>query len=475
MSDKREQVNRVKNPLQRTILLGSIVFISLLCLVLFILFNIVFSKALYQRYNTQMSDVLQYVYDQIDADDMQYCIDNTIADANYEEFQLFLHNVVDNLGVYYVYIVVPNEDNTQILHVVSATSNEAVEDAKYDMPIKAEMDYPEDITRRYLEAFKKPDVSFFESNSERGVFYTACKPVVNSNGQTIALVCGDIDISIIEDITREYTIQSVLASLIIGFIFVVFLQIWFRSTIIKPVKALEESARNFATSSQDEMDLRELDFAMPEIKSHNEIYSLGESIVIMSENMKHYVLDINDAEARAVGAKKQAESMSYLAYKDSLTQVKNKTAFENTCEEINMEIKEGMAEFSVLMVDLNNLKKINDTYGHQKGDIYITGSCKIICNVFAHCPVFRVGGDEFVAILKNESYDDRDALFVKLLDEFKKSFKDESKEPWERFFAAAGMADYIMGKDKSIDAVFQRADNMMYKNKEQLKKAYNVD
>ena len=474
MTDKKSQINRVKHPLQRTILVGSVVFMVLLCLCLFIIFNFVFSKALYQRYNTQMADVLQYVYDRIDSDDLEYCIVNSKADYNYEAFQVFIHDVVDNLGVYYVYIVVPNEDKTKVLHIVSATSNKAVEDAKYDMLINMEMDYPDDISAKYIKAISNNEVSYFESYSKRGSFYTACRPIVNSDGRTIALLCGDVDIAQIKSISKTYTYNSIIISAIMGLIFVALLQIWFRQTIIKPVKALEESASNFAASSMGEMDIRELDFVMPKMNEHNEIYSLGESIVRMSENMKNYVIDIKDAEARATGAKQKADAMSYLAYKDSLTQVKNKAAFETACDAINKEIGGKIAEFSVLMVDLNNLKHINDTYGHQKGDIYITGSCKIICRVFSHCPVFRVGGDEFVAILKGESYDEREALFVKLLDEFKKSFKDSDREPWERFFAAAGMADYIPGKDKNIESVFQRADNMMYKNKAQLKKAYKV-
>jgi GGDEF domain-containing protein len=55
------------------------------------------------------------------------------------------------------------------------------------------------------------------------------------------------------------------------------------------------------------------------------------------------------------------------------------------------------------MFDLNDLKHINDRYGHERGDEYIVNCCRLICQVFKHSPVFRIGGDEFVALLRGEA------------------------------------------------------------------------
>ena len=129
------------------------------------------------------------------------------------------------------------------------------------------------------------------------------------------------------------------------------------------------------------------------------------------------------------------------------------------------DIASGKAVFAVVMTDLNNLKKVNDTYGHEHGNEYITGACHEICTVFQHSPVFRIGGDEFVVLLENSDYERKEELLAELKARFDETCNDMSKEPWERYSAAMGMAAYRPGEDISMDDVFKRADSLMYKDK----------
>ena len=113
------------------------------------------------------------------------------------------------------------------------------------------------------------------------------------------------------------------------------------------------------------------------------------------------------------------------------------------------------------MLDLNGLKKINDTLGHEKGDTYIIDACKIFCDHFKHSPVFRIGGDEFVVILEGEDYQNRYQI--------KKSFNslmiDNVKN--NGIVVALGMAEYELGD--LYNKVFDKADKEMYKQKDRLK------
>lgn len=94
-----------------------------------------------------------------------------------------------------------------------------------------------------------------------------------------------------------------------------------------------------------------------------------------------------------------------MATVDSLTGIKNKHAYAQWEEKINARIQSGDQEpFAVVVCDVNNLKAVNDLYGHKEGDAYIKRACARICGVFSHSPVFRIGGDEFVAILSGEDY-----------------------------------------------------------------------
>ena len=105
---------------------------------------------------------------------------------------------------------------------------------------------------------------------------------------------------------------------------------------------------------------------------------------------------------------------------------------------------------------------INDTLGHQAGDEYIKEACKLICDTFKHSPVFRIGGDEFVAVSVKEDYECLDML-LKAVEENNNKAKNDAG-----MVVACGTARYC--NEKSVSEVFIKADKNMYKNKHQLKR-----
>ena len=197
--------------------------------------------------------------------------------------------------------------------------------------------------------------------------------------------------------------------------------------------------------------------------------SLSNAIVQMSKDLKTYVEDILEAEETVKSAQEEAANMTMLAYKDALTHVGSKIAYDNAARTLDKDVAEKLVtEFGIAMIDLNNLKVINDSYGHANGNLYIAGACHIVCTIFRHSPVFRIGGDEFIVILKNSDYENRHDLIEKANLKFFETENDTAREPWERYSVAIGMAEYREGE--STDAVFKRADQAMYMNKEKMKK-----
>jgi diguanylate cyclase (GGDEF)-like protein len=121
-------------------------------------------------------------------------------------------------------------------------------------------------------------------------------------------------------------------------------------------------------------------------------------------------------------------------------------------------------EFAFGVFDCDDLKYINDTYGHDKGDIYLKTSSRLICRIFQHSPVFRIGGDEFAVILENDDFRNRDELF----DEFRKTREEVCKateNEWEQVNVTMGLAVYDPENDPSVIDVARRADQKMYENK----------
>ncbi|MBO6284705.1 MAG: GGDEF domain-containing protein, partial [Bacilli bacterium] len=153
---------------------------------------------------------------------------------------------------------------------------------------------------------------------------------------------------------------------------------------------------------------------------------------------------------------------SALAFQDGLTGVKNKNAHAEKVMLLNRQIHDGMARFAVIMADVNNLKTINDGQGHAEGDRAIRGVCLRLCHVIAHSPVFRIGGDEFVAIAEGPDYDNRDALYNSLVEDH---FTDET----HTFSFSSGMATFDPAVDKDFASVFERADDQMYEVKKKIK------
>lgn len=179
---------------------------------------------------------------------------------------------------------------------------------------------------------------------------------------------------------------------------------------------------------------------------------------------KHIVIGISNVDDQIRREQEHIKAMR-LANRDALTGVKSKHAYLEEEERVNQEIASGHTEeFAVAVCDLNDLKTVNDTLGHKAGDQYIRDACSAICHVFKHSPVFRVGGDEFVAILRGTDYERRDSL-KELMNQI-----NEDKVNQGGAVIACGMSDYLPGEDKILGSVFERADAAMYENKKLWKK-----
>lgn len=188
-----------------------------------------------------------------------------------------------------------------------------------------------------------------------------------------------------------------------------------------------------------------------------------------SSDEEHIIIGVENIDDEVRKEKEYLKTINTekeLARRDELTGVKNKTAYSELEKTVQGNIDNGMDYFSfaVAVCDVNNLKTVNDTKGHKAGDEYIKASAKILCDIFDHSPVFRVGGDEFVVFLRGEDYIDRTELEHRFRYTIINNLSSEDKP-----IVAIGVADYIPGEDMSLSDVFERADNLMYEDKRNLK------
>ena len=159
-----------------------------------------------------------------------------------------------------------------------------------------------------------------------------------------------------------------------------------------------------------------------------------------------------------------AERAKRMAYRDALTGVRSKLAYLDMLKDLEVRVQDGnLTEYGVVVFDLNGLKEVNDMQGHDKGDDFIRSACRLICGNYEHSPVFRIGGDEFVAILEGSDYEERDTL----LQNFERNVEENQREG--KVVVASGMSVYESDRDTSYNDVFRRADARMYNRKEKMK------
>jgi len=214
--------------------------------------------------------------------------------------------------------------------------------------------------------------------------------------------------------------------------------------ITKPLTDLTDAAREVVGGNYD--------ISLP-YQGDDEAGVLTSAFRQLIAHLKTYIQDLHD-----------------LAYGDALTAVRNKGAFDIYLKGLQEQIDnpEANPEFAICFFDCNDLKAINDTYGHEKGDMYLKNSCTMICQVFAHSPVFRIGGDEFAAVLTKGDYEHRDRLLA-LFDQRCYDLRAIGEQPWEQVNTARGIAVFNPRTDMTTEDVVRRADESMYANKKSMK------
>jgi len=158
------------------------------------------------------------------------------------------------------------------------------------------------------------------------------------------------------------------------------------------------------------------------------------------------------AESKA----KIADIQAGYAYHDQLTALQNRRAFGEMIEQLAKDLPAGCR---VIVVDINDLKRTNDTFGHHAGDELIIGTAKCLCRSFTGTDrIYRTGGDEFVVIITDEN-EDVDAALSRL----KRYCADWKGELIHGCSISAGVASAKEFDD--INAILKAADQRMYESK----------
>lgn len=260
-----------------------------------------------------------------------------------------------------------------------------------------------------------------------------------SNDMYLVIAVPDEEI---ETPIRKFTINSILFSgilvmLLLGIV------IWWVRVLVRPLKELSNAAKEIGKGNMD-VEIT--------CKSKDEVGVLAQNFRQTVQYLKGYIAYINQ-----------------LAYADPLTGARSKSAYTERVLYLEEEIASGQADFTVVLMDINDLKKMNDTFGHEKGDALIRDAFRVMSKVFGDQEIYRIGGDEFVVLLYKEAQEQFKNWKQLLTEEMYRFNTEEEKSYEDCIQIAAGMARYAPKLDAAFADVFRRADEMMYKDKKQLK------
>ena len=258
------------------------------------------------------------------------------------------------------------------------------------------------------------------------------------NGMNLITVAPILEINAQRDKHIRQSIIFIL--LLLGFTTAI--TIFFSRSITKPLKELTTEAKKMITGDMN---------AEFNIRQNDEIGELAKSFAAAKFHIIQHM-----------------KQMQGLAFQDSLTGVRNKMAYDNYIAELKSRIESGeIKSYGIAILDTNNLKEINDTYGHENGNAYLVNSCKLICQIFTYSPVFRIGGDEFLVVLTGKDLENHHELMSQLKESM--DLTKKASFPWKQISIACGLAIASYAKATTIADTFNKADKNMYINKREIK------
>ncbi len=288
-----------------------------------------------------------------------------------------------------------------------------------------------------------------------GSHYSAYSPVFDSAGRIACIVGIDFIPDWYEQQLRRTTVSMIVVSAVSIVVCAVIIFL-----------LMNVLGRRFRTLSRDISELsRSVDELTDELSAGSGAGDKGDPAHTLQDDG---VTDELETLSMRIGSmheemKRYIEHAHAKAYTDSLTGVGNSTAYHESIRALDEKIAAGNASFTVGLCDIDSLKKINDNYGHEEGDIIIAAAASALAAVYGRDRVYRVGGDEFVVITEDAGAD-RVLERQQAVESYIERYNTDSVSK-ARLALSCGWVSYAPGSDSSYREVFARADEAMYKVK----------
>ena len=385
---------------------------------------------------------------------------------NFEYYRMVFDEAQETFKINYAYYLIPTGEKDHMYWVLDPLrepdekKGEAYMNLCIDVP-NSEAGFPLMWEAWYTG---KSPAGYHTYNNQYGKTYAYYVPLIVKE-KTLGVIGVEVEIA---NVNHEILIRTLKQMMIISGVLIlsmILLLALIRSCYIQKLVRLRNIVETYSQNKNPEITKK----LKAEITNKDEISTLMAKFSDMIYELELYMQNFTKTKKDLQTTRQQAIELNELALKDVLTGIRNKTGFDRELLKIEWEIVEGLKEFGVAMIDMNYLRNINETFGHDKGNYALILLTEIICRVFEHSPVFRIGDDEFAVILRDkdlENINDLVSEFQRRLNEF---HKNPNLEYWQRISAAIGYSVYNPETDISFDSVCERAKEAMYINKKEMK------
>lgn len=398
-------------------------------------------KNLIRRHMISVADTASAM---IDGDELAALTEDDVDSESFRHIAGILTRIKDaqkDADIKYIYLVRRVED-----HYEYTVDPDPVEPADFGEEV---VDTPAQDTAWAGTSAIDPEAV----EDEWGCYYTSWSPVRDSSGMVIGMVGVDFAADWFDQQMSRHTVTVVLIS---GLSLLVSLAIMSLLTWqhYRRFRLLEEDLSTL--SGNVESLARDVTGRMEELEEEELNAGDQDSDIIRALSEK-----TRSTQRRLAEYKKFVQAQ---AFTDDMTGVGNRDAYIDCIKGLNEAIDKGTAAFAVAVFDVNGLKSTNDNYGHECGDRIIMDTAMLIGRVFGRERLFRIGGDEFLAVCMDMGEEEMRADIERLEAEIERFNREEKRYAMPFSFSCGGTV-YRPGEDASFKEVFKRADQAMYKDK----------
>ncbi len=389
--------------------------------------------------NSRMLDIANTAAHMIDGDALRGLTPEDQGTEGYEEVMAILSSFRDNIELSYIYCIRDMGGGNFVFGL-----DPAVDAGEFGSPVV----YTDAL---YRASRGTPSVDESPYEDAWGAFYSAYSPVRDSVGRVAGIVAVDFS-------EEWYAAQSA---------------VMVRTTvIICAVTLAVELALAFLLISKNKRRVHTVNEQLGELSASLETLMLevqnmtGVGASEGGESVEAESYDIDDPEALTQrlavmqrDLREEIDKVHAQACYDKTTGVMNKECYLRAQKAMDDMVKKGLAEFSILIFNLNELAELNMVCGHEHADLALRDAANVLRSTFGRDRVFRIGGGEFIVIAETTSKSDIQNGFSSV--EFRMAKENVREKPYGMPLSlSTGYAVYDPETDREYMDVLRRAEEM---------------